>query len=574
MAAAGLGEVEAPAPRPSKGRAAVVRVRSSLSGHRTAWLVLGVSTLALLPRVVTALADFRTQDEMLWMIRSGSFYDALRNGSARGATAGAYGDGTSPGITTMWIGSLSRTIWAFGRGHGLWAAHDKGFVDSQTGLGIGQLLMAVATAALIGLLVLLLVRWVGPGPAVVAGVLVATEPFFVAHGAVLHTDELVALSGVGSLLALALALGIPNRTSWTGRWWAAALAGGLFAVAWLTKLTALTFVPSAVLLGAWALVRARRSGRAAQDGQDGQDGHDATPTTAALVRMGALWVVAALLVISVAYPALRVAPIDELRFLWRSAGLAGKGHLQFFLGKPTLTPGPSYYFVALPFRTTPWLLVGSAVAAVALWTSRARRAFGLALVCMAVPSLLVLSFASKQLDRYGLPLLVIAAIAVGIVVTSGAERLARTSSLGRHLPIAGALATLVVGVHSLAIAPWGLAYFNPALGGAPVAEHAILVGWSEGLEGAGRFIARREAGRCDSVTIAGPGFRDLYPCGTLVSSTEDPTYVVVYVSERQRWEPARLAALVADRELVGTVEEVGVTYAEIYGPAEHRSDGR
>jgi hypothetical protein len=39
---------------------------------------------------------------------------------------------------------------------------------------------------------------------------------------------------------------------------------------------------------------------------------------------------------------------------------------------------------------------------------------------------------------------------------------------------------------------------------------------------------------------------------------------VIYVSERQRMPPAMLAELIGDRELVGTVEEVGVTYAEIY----------
>jgi hypothetical protein len=537
-------------------------MRSSLRRHRIAWLVVGVGTLALLLRVLTAAADFRTQDEPEWMLLSNQFHDAVTTGDYRSASAGTYRDYTAPGVTTMWIGTLSRTIWSFGRGHGLWGAHDLGFAVSPAGLDIAQLLMAVVTAALIGLLVLLLVRWVGPGAAAVAGVLLATEPFFVAHGAVLHTDELMALSGVGSLVAVALVLGIPHRTSWTGRSWAAAVAGGLFGLSWLTKLTALAFVPSTVLLGAWALVRSRRVARPPPDE------HESILTAAAVVRMGAWWFGTALVVIVVAYPALWVAPIDELRFIWRSASIAGQGHLQFFLGKVTSTPGPTYYFVALPLRTTPWFLVGSVVAAVAIWASRATRAFGLALACMGVPSLLVVSFASKQLDRYGLPLLVVAAIGVGIVVASGAERIKRTSSLGRHLGIAGVLAALALGAHSFAVAPWGLAYFNPALGGPKVAERTILVGWSEGLERAGRFIARREAGHCDSVTISAPGLQDQFPCGTLVRGPghPDPTYVVVYVSERQRAPPAAIAGAVADRELVGTVEELGVKYAEIYGP--------
>src|SRR5262245_36401036 len=558
MGSVGLSVVEAPL-RETTARGGLTRVRASLSGPGTAWLVVGVSALALLLRMVTALADFRTQDEMLWMIRSGQFYDAVTSPNPQVASAGIYSEGTSPGVTTMWIGASSRVLWSVGRRFGIWAAHDSSFVDSPTALDIAQLVMAVVTAALLGLLVLLLVRWVGRGPAAVAGVLLATEPFFVAHGAVLHTDELLAFSGVGGLVAAALALGVPHRTAWTGQWWAAAAAGGLFGVAWLTKLTAVMFVPSVALLGVWALARARRARRQPPAGE-----HDPPLPVAALVRMAAWWVAVALAVTFLAYPALRVAPIHELRFLWQSAGLAGEGHPQFFLGKVTKTPGPSYYFVALPLRTTPWFLVGSLVSAVAIWTSRATRPIALALTCMGVPLLLVISAASKQLDRYGLPLLAVAAIAVGVVVASAAEQVARTSSTARRLGIAGGLAALVVGVHSLVIAPWGLAYFKPALGGPRVAQRAILVGWSEGLERAGRFIARREAGRCDSVTIAAPGRPALYPCGKLVKGADDPTYVVIYVSERQRMPPAMLAELVGDRELVGTVEELGVTYAEIY----------
>ena len=51
-----------------------------------------------------------------------------------------------------------------------------------------------------------------------------------------------------------------------------------------------------------------------------------------------------------------------------------------------------------------------------------------------------------------------------------------------------------------------------------------------------------------------------------MTRTEDATYVVVYVSVRQRSSPAELVAMTAGRDLVGTVEELGITYADVYGP--------
>ena len=182
-------------------------------------LVVGVSLLALVPRVVTALAHFRTTDESAWRFLSWNLGEAVSSGDLRSASAQAitYMDYTSPGVTTMWIGSAGRAIWAAGHGWGLWGSEeDASFLTSPSGLTVARVTMAVVTALLIGGLVSLLVRWVGRGAAAVAGVILATEPFFVAHGAVLHTDELLALFGVAALVATALALGVPHHTAWRG----------------------------------------------------------------------------------------------------------------------------------------------------------------------------------------------------------------------------------------------------------------------------------------------------------------------------------------------------------------------
>ena len=127
----------------------------------------------------------------------------------------------------------------------------------------------------------------------------------------------------------------------------------------------------------------------------------------------------------------------------------------------------------------------------------------------------------------------------------------------------GALAAALA-AYSLSVAPWGLAYYNPALGGGDTAVDTVLVGWWEGLEQVGQVIAERERGRCDDVNIQGPGTSLVYPCGR-VRGRGEADYVVLYVNAWQRW-PAESQELAADRPLLATVRERGITYVELYGP--------
>lgn len=71
-------------------------------------------------------------------------------------------------------------------------------------------MVALATAALIGLLAWLVSKWLSVRTGLVTGAVLATEPFWVSLGSILHTDELVALFGLTGLVALAWALGLPD----------------------------------------------------------------------------------------------------------------------------------------------------------------------------------------------------------------------------------------------------------------------------------------------------------------------------------------------------------------------------
>ena len=565
-----------------------------------------VACVAFSLRLYTALASFETYDERNWTRRSSVFWDALSSADPGAASSAPRGQvATMPGVTTMWIGTFARGIWSVGGSLGLWSRRDVAalgggteFATTRSGLNVAQVCLAVVASVLIGVVVVLLDRWLGRTAALVAGVLLATEPFLIAHGAVLHTDELLALFGLASLVTAALVLGIPHPGPWTGRTWAAALSGCFLAGAGLTKLSALLLLPSLAVLVGWALLDRERR--------------------AWVPRLVVVAVAACAVTMLVLYPALWADPGGEILALRRSAALGDAGHVQFFRGATMKTPGPLFYLVTVPLRMTPWLLVGAAASAVALVCWRSTRSVAVALLVMAVPNFVGLSFLSKQLDRYGLLTMVLAAVAVGAAVSTALQRLTGEAPAdeaaagdasageaaeddaavedrepqgrepqgrepqdrepqGRELQGRGlrrrrtqarvglALAAGAVVVHAALVSPWGLAYYDPVLGGSKQAEKTVLVGWGEGFESAGPLVAELEHGHCDGLVVAGYQDGALRTCGRRAEPGESPDYWVVYVSGRQRYPPM-IAAKVVGREVVARRVIRGIVYVEIYGP--------
>lgn len=540
----------------------------------TAWVVSMVVLLSLLPRLLTA-GRFTTIDEPLWRRRSSNFVDALGSGSFGDASAISSEDGgtaTMPGVTTMWIGSFARGVWSSGRAQGRWP-DDVAFAGSPSGLAIAQASMALVTSVLIGLVTFLVVRWAGSLAAgAIAGVLLATEPYLVTLGAVLHTDELMSLLGVAALLATALVLGLPQPRAWQGRWWAAALAGGLFGGALLTKLSALPFLVGVGAMGIWALGRHFKAHRShgEDDNPSAPDDRPSHLDARAVAKLGAIWVVAATAVFVVSYPALWAQPLQEIENLRRSAALAGEGHSQFFLGERTGTPGPAYLFVTLPLRATPWFLIAGLAAGVVVLWQRWLRAYGLLALCMALPTFAVVSLASKQSIRYALPVPIVGAIVIGIVGAAVMSRLASKAGPKSLVTWLSTAAVAFVTIHSVVVAPLGNAYFNPVLGGGSAAERAHLVGSGEGLEQAGDFIQDREAPNCNGVVIWSYPVGDAFPCGRVTDQKDNHRqfdYVVLYINQRQREEPDFLEELTGNRELLGEITVRGILYAEIFGPS-------
>jgi hypothetical protein len=521
-------------------------------GHaRLRWWFLVVVVASAVPRLVTA-GRYITTDEPRWMGRSVRFSDALANLEFSQASASLGEPATMPGGPTMWIGTIARMIWGFGGTLGL--TESPKFYDAE-GLFIAQHVAVAVNALLIGCLFVAITRWVGMLPALVATVLIATEPWFVALGSVLHTDEITALLGTLGIVLTALALGIPDPTRRVSRpGLVAALAGVTLMGSALTKVTGMGYWTGAAVLAIWAVMRHRRDGGAWFDRH-------------APLRLCSHAALAGLAVVPIMWPALLADPSLQVERLMASAGLAtepaiplgGLNARQYFLGELDNSPGWFYYLVALPLRLTPWMfvLVVTCVPLTFAWRQTRRHA----LVFLAPLSALfiVLSTSPKKFDRYGLLLLIPLAVIIGL----GVEHLRRGRVGHRQAQrIVGGLGALAL-LYSLVVAPWGLAYFNPALGGSQRGVENLLVGWGEGREQAVDIIERLVDGDCSSVTVEGLEQLHLfgYPC-TQPALGGRADFVVLYINAIQRTEAPSEG--LSGRDLIDVVEIRGITYVEIW----------
>jgi len=613
--------------------------------------VAAVGLLALVLRCWAPGPVTQRVDEDLWLARSEAFRAAVAHGDLERASASPDGQlATLPGATTMWAGAAGRDLARVSAGLGLSAPVSGPSDRSPQVLRAGRALVALATALALVVTVLAGAVLVGRRAALVAGVLMATEPFFVGHGGLLHTDAMVAQFGAAAVVAAAVAgaralavVGLPvpglggevardrspdgspedeggpgvgdgpedgSREDGAGSgagspeagagsgagegrgdepagdrlpddargarrsvaaW--AVVAGVCGALSVLSKINAVVLVGTgaALLTLALAVEVARRDRRLLGRWAGAWARAAAWATGSAALTTLLLW------------PALAVEPAGQLRAVRRSATQLQIGSYTFFDGEVVASPPARFVLVTLAWRATPWFLAGVALAVVVAAGRRLLRrggprrpwtpwwwaavAAGTAAVYLAA-----VMQSDRKYDRYGLPALPFAALAVGAVVEAGV-RAARARGLSPRLVRgAGLVASGALAVHALALAPYALSYVNPALGGQQGALSEITLG-GDGVEQLGRTIIEREGGRCQGVrTVYSASLRVALPCGQIVAldlsgpvDLDDVDYVVITVSMRQRGIAAPLDEALAGRaRRVDTVEVGGVTYAELW----------
>ncbi len=436
--------------------------------------------------------------------------------------------------------------------------------------------MVPVHALLITLAMLLSWRIWGSRTGLVVGLLLALEPFLVAHGRILRTDALLAeLMVVAVLAALAF---------WSGRAgvWSLALCSVSTGLALLTKTPALALlgaVPIAALLARRQETGDRRGdsrpsrqkGETTGGNRPGPAVHVSRPAAGAAARRSPVssllalvgWLVGSAAVVWAVWPAMWVRPLralERMAIYTQEKGGSPMDAGSYFLGAPLADPGPLYYAVALPLRLSPLVLVGLLLWVV-LRAPALRQGAGVMLV-IGLGLAAALALAPKKADRYILPAIpfLIVVAAVGISALAGRWKTWGTAS-AMSVIVAVAVGLL------MAVWPYPLAAYNPLLGGSTAAERAISVGWGEGLDRMATALNDRPDRDFLTVSSPYPEVLQAQIAGRAVdlNAYDVADYAVRYIAadQRQLTSPALERAL-AGREPIDQIEIAGIPYAELY----------
>jgi 4-amino-4-deoxy-L-arabinose transferase-like glycosyltransferase len=558
----------------------------------TGWLTwLSILVLAAGPRLA-GLDGFVTADEVRWTCRTSNFREAL----LRGDWAATFQTG-HPGVITMWLGSLMLpadpgaevTRACHELNPGQIAEFEPWAVRSQ----LYHLLVAargpVALALVLGVVAIyaLARRLFGPTTAWLGAILIALDPFLLAHSRVLHLDGPLATLMTVSVLALLAAMlggGVGGREGGTVRRPATAGWHGQetgHSKGWHGQETGHSreFTPTLLL------VSGATAGLAALAKAPGM--FLGPLAVAALVLMAptrgrrrtvsdlVLWSIAAGVTFFIAWPALWADPAGTFTgMLAKASGyvVEAEKSTSFFLGRLVDDPGPAFYPILFLLRASPVMLIGL-VAVVAVRrpaTAEGGRQPGLspllALVAYALLFGAFMTIGEKKFDRYLLPAfppldLVAAAGLVGL-----AERArARVPRFMLSAPVVALGAGLIQGLLVLPFFPYFLSFYNPLLGGGATAVRLTLVGWGEGLDQAAAYL-NAQPGAADLRALGwGATMGPLFVGRTLRTTDANRAvadYVVIYVSDVQAGKPQ--AQPLTDYQPEYVVRIHGIDYAWIY----------
>jgi 4-amino-4-deoxy-L-arabinose transferase-like glycosyltransferase len=545
-------------------------------------VILAVPYLA--PRLI-GLDRLVTVDERDWLGASANVYTALVHGDFAHTSQVEHGL-VHPGVLTMWAGALGFRLAfpEYAERHPEQIEHINDTHEVLRRLGyspLAALVTARTTKLLLQVVFFAICVWLmqplfGAAITVVGMVLLAFDPFLIAHDRLLQIDGLLALTSFVSLLALLRA----RQLRHDGRF--LALSGVFAAFAWLTRTTGVALVVMIGLL--FAVVAWHRYQN---------QGLSRRSAIQLALRPLVWWTLVALLVTILTWPALWVSPLDTYRhMLLASLQMARAGHEfgTFFYG--TTYHGEQslayafYYPVSLLWRLTPVTLVGVLLAVLGVkFCSRILlpQHLRMPLAILSGYSLLYtvgMSIGAKKFDHYVLPVYPVLDLlaAAGIV---GAARVLSTGQAKLRPALIWIVLAGVVGgqlASALSTAPYYLPYFNPILGGTAGAARALLLGWGEGMDQVADFILSQPEGGNSVVmtSITSTTLLYLLPESVTVSSPvheEDivsveawtgTDYYVVYISQQQRDALPHLFAYLSQYQPVHTVSFGGVDFARIY----------
>ena len=348
-------------------------------------LVLLLVIVALPPRLLET-DRFVTTDELFWIGRSAAFGRAIESGQL-----GLTFQTGHPGVTTMWtawlgMGSASARELAPTRREVSRREVSQGpaFLPA---LASARRAFGIVTALGVGLLGLLAWRLFGPWPALLGGLLLALDPFFLAHSRLVHIDASLT---VWMSLAMMAAL---VRAQGGGRW-----SLGLCGVA--TGLALLSKSPALLLLGLIPVALQHWCGARIDSSQ-----------VRAGLRDTVIWALLTVLTVVVAWPSVWAAPGETVARLL--AFVRDNANPDHAAAADDAGAGLLFYPLVLLFRSTPLTWLGLLGLLVPHWRRPESRAVPL-LLLFVVGFGAAMSVFAKGFDRYLLPIFPVLDVLAGL----------------------------------------------------------------------------------------------------------------------------------------------------------------
>ncbi len=530
-------------------------------------------------------------DEVNWLHRSATFYDALNRRDWADTLVN-----TSPGVITTWVGALAFKIEApYYR-----LAQDsmvtsyssfEAFLVRQEGnplliLRTARVIMVSLLTAVTLLSFLYAKKILGLVPALAGFLLIALDPYTLALTRMNHLDEPVAVFMLLSLLAFIYYLGAEQRGI---HLLISGIAGGLCAVA---KITGLFLIPIIGVLALWGLYW-RRVPKLARK-------KHWLLKIPQFARILSIWGLAFSFIIFVIWPALWVNPVSTIDqvvgTVSNNAGTINDPLIELAEQDKVEVTGTLSHYIRYPlsflWRTTPIVLLGLLFSVYALAAQisifkhdQVRRAVFALLLQIFLYTILV-SAPNRTGEKYYAPVYLTADIIAGLGWYAIARQVKETltGAARRYaLPLIF-LAVLVLQTVWVAQSfPYYDTFYNPLLGGlekrAQYHLEGLHIGIGEGLDEIGRYLgAKSGSSQFKVLSWYGVGPFSYYFDGQVTSlfmSNSDWTpefvrqlqemdYLITYINQKQRNQPPELFEILQDMDPVYTVYFNEVAYAWLY----------
>lgn len=486
--------------------------------RKTFILVILYVVLFLLTRLPLLNYDTVNPDAINWHIRSEQFVVGLKTGDWL-KTYQHY----HPGVTLMWImGPVVEILKHTSPTLKTYTSANYLFLDFASKLAVVKVQLILSLILLFALSKLLTFK-----KALLVVSLFTFEPFFVGNSRLLHLDVLMTLFLFNGLVF----------AFWTikeFKWWKAVLTGVFLALAFLTKSIAIGGLVFVLLYGIY-----KRS-----------------PKFLAIILGTFILTTFAL------FPALWVRPVYVLTEIFSEGERIGirSGHEQIVLGDYTTNAGFEFYPLVLLLKVSPITLIGILLFfffALKNFKRPKEVSFELFLAIFSLGYLLVMSFPTKKIDRYVIPMFPFLAL----IAVDGFEKLKKYRVL-----IVSVLSLVFIVLPLIMFFPYYFTYTSPLFGTAENANKVV----AQKLFGVGvpelrDFIIKKYGDKVDL------GFYDVKPmkaiygnskvCDVRLCGVSDYQLLVLGINEEM---PEKVTNSTTTFVLADTIKINGLDYWKIY----------